>query len=387
VSQAVYRPIDTSDIEQYVAIGAQAWDEAPDASWVTPTALEQLRGLFVGGELVARLRLLPLDVMNGTSTTRCGGLDGVAVPPPQRRRGYAQTLLRHVCNELRDTGVASCMLFPAYAAFYHRFGWAYGMERRVYTGTPAQLRHFAKSDAGNWSAVYSGALRGRWGPLVRQHADWEQYVLPNSSLSQPRYYAYVWRDTAGTPRAYLIYRFDGAHRYTRILRVREAVALDPVARSQIFALLADHADQCAEWVLPAPADAPVGLLMIEPLRCAVEPYFMLRAVDVASLLATYPCPKAATGDLTIAVSDDWLGHNQGTFALEVADGNARCQRLAQGGTADVACNVRVLTQMATRYLRPRTAAAFGLLTVHNRMALRLLDELFGGLAPFCSDRF
>src|SRR6266511_3879857 len=125
--------------------------------------------------------------------------------------------------------------------------------------------------------------------------------------------------------------------------------------------------------------------MPEPLACEVRPHFMLRLVDVAAALEAYRPPADCAGRLTIAVADDWLAHNQGVFELEIAGGAARCRALPGGADADLACDVRALAQLYSRYVRPRTAAAFGMLSVRSRPALALADRFFAGLAPFCSD--
>src|SRR5690606_25339232 len=124
----------------------------------------------------------------------------------------------------------------------------------------------------------------------------------------------------------------------------------------------------------------------DPLECRMEPGYMLRLLDVPAALEALSYPRDAQGRLTIAVADDWTEHNQGVFELEVAEGRAACRR-ADGAEADLACDVRQLAQIYSRHLRPRTAAAFGLLTVSSRPALALLDRLFSGPAPFTSDWF
>jgi predicted acetyltransferase len=145
----------------------------------------------------------------------------------------------------------------------------------------------------------------------------------------------------------------------------------------------------------APADAPVNLLFADPLDCAVEPHFMLRILDVAAALQAYPFPPALSGRLSLAVRDSWLPANQGVYALEFAGGACRVDRLpdaASGlsgleGPADLACDISTLAQLLSRLLRPRTAAAFGLLDAPSRPALDLLDRAVAGLAPTGFDFF
>lgn len=395
MTQIVYRSLPAADLERFIQVETHAFNANPDRVRLTPELLDQLRGLYVAGELVAQLQLLPLRVMTGAGDLPCGGLSSVATPPEQRRRGYTATLLRHTCAELSDSGVMLAMLHPFKRAFYQRYGWATFMERRVYHGAPEQFAHFRRAEGGfvpvgpeaipELQQIYAGSLRGRFGPVLRDDAWWRRNVL--RSWSGETHVAFVWRDAGGAGRAYLIYHLSPWAGSARTLTCREMVALDPTARAQLFNFLADHDSQCSEVVFRAPADAPVNLLMREPLRCEVEPHFMLRLIDAGAALAAFPYPADVAGRLSISIADDWLTTNQGVFALEVGGGQARCTRLPAGSPADLACDVRVLTQIYARYVRPRTAAAFGLLTVHDRAALALADRLFAGLAPFSSDFF
>lgn len=390
-----YKLLDEADVERFAQVDAHAFNYPVNVAQFTPEARTRLRGLYENGRLVSQLQLLPLRVMTGTGEVACGGVASVATPPEHRRRGHTGTMLRHMCDELRETGTTLCMLYPFKRSFYGHFGWATFMERRVYSGSPELFARF-KQESGHWERVgndaipelqriYAGALRGRWGPLVRDNDWWERNVLRD--WDNTVFNAFVWRDETGTGRGYVLYRFENRQEGGRRMSCREVIALDPVARAQIFAFLGNHDSQCQEVQFRAPADAPINFMLPDPLKCEAEPHFMLRLVDVAAALSAYAYPRDAAGRVTISVTDGWLTHNTGVYALEVADGVGDCTRLPDGSKADIACDVRVLIQLYTRYLRPRTAAAFGLLEAHSRPALALTDRLFTGLAPFNTDFF
>lgn len=389
MSDAIYRQLNETDYVRYAQIEGHAFNFKPSPS-LTPEEWASMRGLFVGGEMVALLGTLALRMHTGGGEVACLGLGGVATPPEQRRRGHVASLLRSVCDEWRANGTYWCMLHPFKESFYHRFGWTVAMERRVYSGAPALLSSFRESGGAfvlvtpdaheEINAVYTRAFRGRWGPTERDSERWRRLM---SGRARPRY-SYIWRDDAGKARAYLIYTLNETPNGL-VMDCSEIGAVDSHARSQLFAFMANHDSQCAEVRFPAPADAPVNLLMPDPLRCEVQPWSMLRPLDIVGALNGYPAPRGVEGRCTLAVHDDWLAYNQGTFALEIADGTTTCTPTS--GDADITVDVRVLTQLMTRYLRPRTAAAFGMLDVHSRPALSLLDRFFAGLMPFNSDSF
>jgi predicted acetyltransferase len=394
-----YKPIPPEDHEAFVQIDSLVYgDKIEEARrWVASPAIGPLRGLYDADRLVSQCVIFPFVVRTGPGAALpCGGLASVGTPPELRRRGLVGRLLREVCDELLGGGTHLCMLGAFKESFYRRYGWASAFERRVFRGEPDDFAWARKQSAGEWTRVgnegipvldevYRGAFRGRFGPLMRTPEWWQHNVLKHE-FSQEAQIAYVWRDEHGAARAYLLYRLEDK-RDDKLLEVAEAAALDPLARAQIFAFWSNYDSQVQKVVFPAPADAPVNLLFPDPLECTLEPGHMLRVLDVAGLLTSLTFPTDANGHLTLRVADDWLDHNQGVFVLEVAEGRAACRRVSDDAEADLRLDVRVLAQFVSRVVRPRTAAAFGLLEVHSRPALALLDQLFAGLAPYCLDYF
>jgi predicted acetyltransferase len=389
-----YRPLAEADLDRWRRLEAYAFQSNPDRSQIGPEKLAQLRGLFVDGEQVCQLELVPQQLETGRGPIGAVGIGSVASAPETRRRGHVEALLRHTVAELRASGASLSLLYPFKRAFYSRYGWATFMERRVYQGPPAAFAGFrhgpgrftpaGPEQIAELDSIYRGALRGRFGPTVRDTAWWRDQVLKDWDAKP--YEAVIWRDEAGAPRSYLIYRLVRVAEGRR-LQCQDIVALDPTARAQLFAFFADHDAQVESVRFKAPADAPVNLLLPEPLECSIEPHFMLRLLDVPAALAGYHYPRELAGRLTISVGDDWIAENNAVFSLELAGGRADVQALPAGSPADVSCDVRVLAQIYSRYLRPRSAAAFGLLGSASPAALGLLDNAFAGLAPFNADFF
>lgn len=389
-----YRPLTEQDSERFVALESYAFAYNPDRSKLDAAKMAACRGLFVDGALVAQLELIPHRVSGGSGTIHAAGIGSVAAAPEARRQGHVAALLRHLADELRAAQTPLAILFPFKASFYGRYGWATFCERRRYTGSPALFAPF-KPGPGRFvpvgaeaipelDRIYTLALRGRFGPVVRDEAWWRAHVLHD--WKDKPHHTYLWRDEAGQARAYLIYSFEGAGRDTTLV-CREIVALDPQARAQLFAFIAGHQDQVGGVRFHAPADAPVNLLFPDPLECTAVPYFMLRLLDLPAALAAYAVPRDVAGRLTLAVHDDWIAANQGVYELELAEGRCHATRLPDDAPADLRCDVKTLAQLYSRLLRPRTAAAFGVMQADSREALELAERAFAGLAPFSSDFF
>ncbi|WP_298821497.1 GNAT family N-acetyltransferase [Chloroflexus sp.] len=385
-----YRPIAEDEFEQFWALDSYAFARQYHRGRYTPEVIAQLRGLFVDGHHVAQLQIMPFAMQAGAGTLPVGAIGSVATWPQYRRRGYAEQLLRAACAELREHGAVLALLHPFHHAFYHRLGWALAGERRLVKLTPQHLQAFTPvpghyipagtEQIAELDVIYRGALRGRYGPLVREPTWWRIDVL--QTWSGEPYHAFIWRDEQGRGRSYLIYRIERSTNRASLV-CRDIVALDPVARAQLFVFIARHADQIDEAVIPTPIDAPLNALLPEPASVTVVPLFMQRALDVSRLLTLYPFAPA-TGRLTLQIADDWIADNTGRYQLEWDNGQISVTRL-DPGEADLACTSATLSQLLSRYLTSRAAAAFGLLAVTERRALGLLEQALAGLPPFCGD--
>ncbi len=395
MAEGTYRPIAADEEDAFARTDALAFASGLEQSrrWVKERPIGDLRGWFAGGRLVSQLVLNPFQCHTGRGTTiAVGGLGGVATPVEHRRQRYVAELLRATCGEMRERGMSVSLLNPFKASFYGQFGWASSLEACTYRGPTASLTPLHRQRAGQWEQVdeaaipeldriYTAALGSRFGPVVRSESYWRSTKFDASS-SVP--VAYLWRDADGAARSYAILSLHSRGDANEVV-VREAVALDPLARTQIFALLGNHDAQVRDLVLPTPPDAPINALLPDPLRRELKIHYMARLIDIPAALNALASPPSGAGRITIAITDDWLPDQAGTYALEYDAGAVACQRTS--APADLSCDVRVLAQIATRFLRPRQAATFGALTAHNRAALLTAETLFAGLAPYCPEWF
>jgi predicted acetyltransferase len=396
-----YASLSSADADQAARIDGYAFGNSPEPARFDPLMISQMRGLWEDDALVAQLRLIDLRLQSGFNELPAVGIASVAGAPETRRRGHVAALLHHAMAETAAAGVALAVLYPFKRTFYGRYGWANYVERRVYSGPPERLAAFrlgpgrfvhagfGRADAliAELDTIYRAALRGRFGPLARDADWWRQRVLRDyyNPAGQPAHVA-IWRDDAGNGRSYLIYDLD-KEAGERTLNCWEIVAMDPTARAQLFAYMAGHQDQVTRVRFRAPIDAPVNMLLPDPLECAVEPHFMLRILDVPAALAQYAFPPDLAGAFTLAVHDDWIAANNAAFHVELAGGSAHVTRLPADTQAGLSLDIRVLAQIYSRAVRPRSAAAFGMLTVADRSHLASAERAFAGLPPFVSDFF
>lgn len=391
-----YIPFSQSQHDLFARYDAEAFGESFEElrQWLADDKEVQLRGLFDGDEPVAQLCFYRFDMSDGRGSLPCAAIGAVSCRPAQRRRGYIAQLMRKLCDELRQEGIPLSALNPFKMSFYRQFGWATFVEHRAVKAGMEAFEAFRKPIAGRFEPankeqidvlqeIYLNALRGRFGPIVRSQHRWEGNILHGHRAAR---YAYIWRDDADQARAYCIYSIEKRDNKQTMV-CREAVALDPQARAQLFSFMASQDSLVEQVQFQAPAEAPLSAILGNTLEFLVKPSTMLRLVDCKAALEGYHYPKSCTGRVTLAVSDSWLPDNQGVYALELQDGKASVELLPADTQADLSCDIAVLAQLYSRLLRPRIAASFGLFELHNRSALTLLDAMFEGLAPFISDYF
>lgn len=371
--------------------------------------MEELRGLFVDGELRAALRLIDMPLWFGAAPVASGGLSAVATPPEFRRQGYIGRLLRATLEEIRGRGWPLSALYPFSFPFYKRYGWEHVVDNVNYTCPIERLP--TSPTTGTWQpitlstdfnrdpetggvtdedvaalmGVYDAWVVGRNGPMVRDARWWRMQKLAVGRDHRPD--AYLWRDATGEPRAYVIYAFENlTSEWHRRLQVWDWAALDPAALRAVLQFLRNHDSQAAEVRLAVPESTRFLALFDNPeFKVEVEAGLMLRLVDVPAALAARRYPPAVQASVTLAVSDHLLDWNNTTVTLTAGGGTGTVERT--GAAPGLSLDVRALARLYSGYLTPAEAAALDLLTVHDPAALAAATALFAGPRPAIFDFF
>jgi predicted acetyltransferase len=117
------RPLaNDAEVDRFVNMVGQAFRGSPEQARRRRGLVQsdELRGLFVDGELRAALRLIDMPLWFGAAPVGTGGLSAVATPPEYRRQGYIGRLLRATLAEIRDRGWPLSALYPFSFPFYKR---------------------------------------------------------------------------------------------------------------------------------------------------------------------------------------------------------------------------------------------------------------------------
>jgi predicted acetyltransferase len=284
------------------------------------------------------------------------GLASVATPPEFRREGNVRALLEHSLAEYRERGDRFSILWPFQYRFYRKYGWDTANRLVTHACEPSALSFargfdadgsFRRLEADEYAAlesVYDAASEGL--ALARDEVWWRHRIFGGHDVD-PFVYAYE-RD--GKPVGYLVYTIESGDD-GRAIDISELAAVDVDALLALLAFCADHDSQVQQVELRVSETVPIRELARDPdeIETTIENGPMVRIVDVAETLSSLSVP-GVDASLTLAVDDPLVDWNDGTFALEAADGRLSCERLDAATDADAdpdaAIDVAALSQLA-----------------------------------------
>ena len=398
---AEYRPLTLDDYEQANDLESVAFYNRP-----RPEVLDRMKqffppewtlGAFVDGRLVADVRTIPMARRLNGRATPLGAVGPVVCAAAYRRQGHIGRLLRLALEDMRSRGIALSGLHTPHDALYRRYGWerAEGKRRYVFRAKDLQLRFRGRRGAteavtaDGWQQleeVYREYAGPRNGPLHRVEPWWRHVVLEDWE-SKPRD-AVLWRSPEGRPEGYVIYGPQPSATDPRRhdLMVQDMVSVSADAYLGLWEHLATH-DIALNLMVDRALDDPFPDLLEDPWRIEFQRAegAMIRIVDVERALSMRPYAGQRPVSLTMRISDATAPWNDGVWQIEAADGRMQAAR-QEDGEADVELSVNFLAPLFTGHLRAATAAATGMLRVHNPPAVAALAEAFAvTFPPYCND--
>ncbi|MGP0584387.1 GNAT family N-acetyltransferase [Paenibacillus timonensis] len=330
----------------------------PERSW----------GAFEGGELLAKLMLLPLHLYVQGRPVSMGGIAGVATWPEHRRSGLVRELLATALRRMNEQGQILSCLHPFSIPFYRKFGWEVYTDYKKYTvnidSFPSKtlvtgnVKRGVK-DIELLNGIYHSFAQRYNGMLVRDEEWWRRMVLGEEDHTAV-YYAEL-----GQPEGYVLYQVKNKE-----LVIDEFVFLNETARQGLWTYLANHDSMVTQVIFDrVPADDLLPFLLRDP-RCKQEtvPYFMARIVNAAAFVGDYSfIPPASTSPIRLGlrIEDAAAPWNEGDWLLEVSSegkGSLTPANPANPAESGLACDIQTLTAMLLGYKRPREMFACGKLS-------------------------
>jgi predicted acetyltransferase len=311
-------------------------------------------------------------------------------------------LLCRALEDMRERGQVLSGLHTPHPSLYRRYGWEIATQQRVYkfapkditlAAQPSERGRFRVLSPDDWQQtdrVYRLHSAKRNGALHRGEIWWREVVF-NASEKVSSDVA-LWEDGAGEPQGYVVYwqpPREGRDPDDPAFLVREIVALTSDAYLNLVSYILRH-DLPKEIMWTAPADDPFRTLVGDGRKLTIEgggDDVLIRICDVEQALRLRPpaSPDIETS-LTLAISDRSAPWNEGTWHVEVANGETQVEKVS--GEADLTLSATTLAPVFNGYLSPSAAALAGLAQARDEDALARADAMFAVLhPPFCMDGF
>lgn len=332
----------------------------------------------------------------GGAVVGTAGISFVTVLPTHRRRGVLRAMMQRLLEDAVDQGEPLAALWATEGGIYGRFGFgpAVEMVRQRLDSSKAVLlpdtqptgrvRIVDRDQAmATFGSIHREVAHQRHGTLHRDDpfAEYNLFDAPwdRSGFTKLRYAVYEGDDGRG----YVIFRTKEASPGT--VRFDEMYVTSVMARRALlqFGLGFDLCRDLVVW--GRPADDPIRWILTDPYSIKSEnhDYAWYRLVDLKAALEARRYEM--DGAIVIAVIDDQLDQNNGTWRIDVNDGVATVE--PSNATPDLTLPIAVLASLymggrrLSSIVEPRVVGS-------NVDSVARLDVLFRTtVVPWTSEEF
>lgn len=337
----------------------------------------------------------PQEIRFGGCMVPGGFVGGVATLHDERRKGYAEALMRDVVRDARERGRLISFLWPFSHPYYRKAGWELAGDRILTTLTretaltlpqTGEVREVRCSDLPEVMALWerfgrvfnccSGRSEVRWIRFLGNHT--AEPVRPDDALITGGTRCIgCWVDGRLAGYAMWVIQEKEPLAFVHEMVHMEPGVLGALARGAVEA----SAGECERVCWYAPMQNGSHLLLAEPRQATrtVECGFMARFMDAPALLQRIPWSAEAKGILDLHITDPVFGLER--FGLEVAAGSA-CRTGRRGMPLHV--DVQTLTRIALGYMLPLDAVLLGHVQASELSAAVLLSAAADGRQGFRS---
>jgi predicted acetyltransferase len=332
----------------------------------------------------------------------CQGVAWVGTIKTHRRRGgedrgVASQIMAATLNRARERGQIVSALMPFRASYYGHFGYGIVERRNVWTvplsilphGDFAGVRFMQREDLPLIKKCRQRMEEQGQCAIERTDQSWDRLV---SQWGEG--YGIVDQPTSSGPITSWLDLLEVDKEGRKSIQVFDAAWDSPESFLRQLYFLATLRDQFGEVTLALPADLPLDRLLKEPqlphrlvehVTATVAPQtrMAVRVLDHVKFLEAIKLPVNVSGKTTIEIRE--CEGNVSTIQIECDAGHITAK--PQSGKAEVQCDDKIWSVIACGEMKASSAARFGLIHVTEPVALKLLDALSIGPAPFCNEYF
>ena len=311
-------------------------------------------GAFCGEELVAKLHIIPHQVIIAGREFTMGGLASIATYPEHRRQGLVTRLMEKAIALMKEAEQVLSYLHPFDVSFYRKYGYEMvssyknitvaARDLTTYGGVKGVVKRAEPQKLlSELSGVYGEYCLGYNGLLVRKDKWWRDTLFRGSTAA-------VYGNEQGDARGYLLY-----HIKDNTLAVEEYIYLDEESRRGLWNFIAQHDSMVEKVVITTTEQDSMSFLFANPeVRIEIVPDFMARVVLVREFLLQCIADTADIPRLVIGVADDLATWNSGVYyvspgRVEFAPVAAHLVARETQGQGGVSLDIRTLTAALLGY--------------------------------------
>ncbi len=355
---------------------------------------KQTLSLRENGKIVSNLQMIPYKINLRGAILDSWFIVGAATLPEARKKGYMATLLLESYRVMRDAGVTLSHLYPFQYDFYRQYGYDICSKRLLQRLSPSDI---LKSQGVNQTLENSKPVM-----TIKNNADASDLLgCYNDCLS--KYDGYVKRDIHSMQRRLNEHKIEGGHGLIVMngdkvcaymlyaISEKKIISAEVVYNNQldIIAMLVELAKRfidydTIEFSTPV-EDEVTSFLKDGRQRAFLEPFDMLRIIDVCRLLESLSYDRSLSGEIVLCIQDDCAKWNDGNFAIALQNGKACVEKTKKD--YDVKMGVSELMQVITSMIDSRRLKDANRASFKQNYDNLQLDQVFPAIKSYIYEMY
>lgn len=319
-------PFTTEDLpeEKYLNNLLTNPKEKLHAHWHT-----QLGAFDDDGTFMASLAVLPYQFYFDGISYPGNGIGNVCTYPHHRKKGAIRAMFEKMLTDSYAEGQVFSYLYPFSESFYGRYGYhrltnsiRYELRLNGFPDTPYDGSFHLLTDQNpgllsEFQEAYKNFAPDYNLCVNRESFDWKN--VTDAKAYYNNQYAYLYKNSEGSPVGYLVFRKDG-----RVLRCRELIFDSFSTLKAIFSFVKTYSADFDILQFHAPACVHMEHFCTDfsmnPGVMKITSNGMVRVLNVQTVLehAKY----LGSGSLCLKITDSLLPANHGFFLVNFTDGSA-----------------------------------------------------------------
>ena len=390
------------DRERGFRVYADAYGAGPDAvASLADAPIENRWVVSDGTDVVAIMRVLPVEQMYGGQPVASTGVAAVAVALEGRSRGVSRMLMAGFLRAEHNRGLPLSILYMSTIAAYRPHGYELAGSRVRYQlplehlprQQPLRVTAWGDEDLDDVEAclrrvasMHNGLMlrpRWWWDTRVFGHDD-AQYLYRYRVVEDGRTTGFIVYTTKYESRADFPVHWVEAEDCVAVV-LRDLFWETEAAGRSLLGFLAGQRTVGTNVYWTGPPNDPTMAFIPEHLPRTQAAYqWMSRLVHVDNALESRGYAPDLRLDVSFEVVDDVIPGNAGGYRLVVEGGQGRVERL---DTASARITVGALAAIYTGWWTPAAAAAAGYVSGASDRDMAALTVAFAGPQPWLNEFF